>query len=45
MPKGGNKMDNNSDEQLLIIQSRIDANKQHNDEKQMSTDEKLTQIT
>ena len=45
-------MDNNSDEQLLIIQATVEANKQEADEKQMKTaekkmktDEKLTQIT
>ena len=45
-------MDNKSDEQVLIIQATIEANKQEADEKQinidqkqMKTDEKLTQIT
>ena len=38
-------MHNESYEQLLIIQTKIDANKQETDEKQMNTDEKLTHIT
>ena len=38
-------MDNNSDEQFIVIQATIDSNKQETDEKQMNTDEKLTQIT
>ena len=38
LKKGGNNMDNNSEEQFLIIQARVESNKQ-------DTDEKLTQIT
>ena len=45
MQKGGNNVDNKSDEQFLIIQSLIEANRQETDEKQMNTDEKLTKIT
>ena len=52
MPKGGNKMDTKYDEQFLIIQSTIEANKQEayekdmkTAEKQMKTDEKITQLT
>ena len=41
----GNKMDNKSDEQFLIIQFTIDSNKQETYEKQMNTDDKLTHIT
>ena len=37
-------MDNKYDETFLIIQAAIDANKQETDEKQIKTDEKLTQI-
>ena len=37
-------MNTNSYENLLIIQVTIDDNRQQNDEKQMNTDEKLTQI-
>ena len=45
MQKGGNNVDNKSDEQFLVIQSLIEANRQETDEKQMNTDEKLTKIT
>ena len=45
MPKGGKNMDNKSDEQFLIIQATIKANRKDTDEKQMKTDEKLTKIT
>ena len=45
-------MYNKYDEQFLIIQARVEANKQEADEKQMKadekqmkTDEKLTQLT
>ena len=38
-------MDNKSNEQLLIIQSTVESNKQETNEKQMKTDEKLAQIT
>ena len=38
-------MDNKSDEQFLVIQSKIDANKQETGEKQMNNNKKLTQIT
>ena len=38
-------MDNKSDDQLLIIQVKIDSNKQDIDDKQMKTNEKLTHIT
>ena len=38
-------MDKKSDEQFLIIQAKIYANKQENNEKKIKTDEKLTQIT
>ena len=45
-------MDTKSDEQFLVVQATIEANKQQDDEKQMKasekqikTDEKLTQIT
>ena len=40
MPNGGHNMDTKSGEQLLIVQSTIEANRQENDEKQMKTDEK-----
>ena len=33
MPKGSNKMENNSDEQLIITQAAVEANKQKYDEK------------
>ena len=45
MPKGGNKMDIKSDEQFLIIQDTIEANKQEVAGKQMKNDEKITQLT
>ena len=45
MPKGGNKIDNKSDENFLIIQDTIEANKQEAAEKQIKTDEKITQLT
>ena len=45
MPKGGNKMDTNSDEQLLITQYPIEANKKEAAKKQINTDEKITQLT
>ena len=38
-------MDNKSDKQFLIIQVKIDSNKQETNEKQIKTDGKLTQIT
>ena len=52
MPKGGNKMDTKNEEHILIIQETIESNKQEADdkdmktaEKQMNTDDKLTQLT
>ena len=51
MKKGGNKMDNKSYEQFLIIQATVEATKKEADEKkmkaddkQMKTDEKLRQL-
>ena len=38
-------MDTKSDEHSLIIQANIESNKQEDDEKQMKTNEKLTQLT
>ena len=38
-------MDSKSDEHFLIIQSIFKANSQETDEKQMSTDEKLSKVT
>ena len=38
-------MDDKSDEQFLIVQAKNDANKQDTNEKQMNTDEKISQIT
>ena len=38
-------MDNKFDKQYLIIQATVEANKQETGEKQMKTNEKLTQIT
>ena len=38
-------MDTKSYEQFLIIQSKIESTKQESDDKQMKTDEKLTQLT
>ena len=35
MTEGGNNMDNNSDEQLIIMKSTIEANRQESDEKIM----------
>ena len=37
-------MNNRSYEQFLVIQAKIDANKQETDGKQMKTDQKLTQL-
>ena len=45
MTKGGNKIYRNSDEQFLIVQATIEANRQETDEKQMNTDDKITKIT
>ena len=45
MTKGVKKTDTNSDEQFLIIQYTIEANKKEAAEKQMKTDEKITQLT
>ena len=38
-------MDNKYDEQFLIVQATVESNKQHTGQKQVKTDEKLTQIT
>ena len=38
-------MDNKSDEQFLIIQSKMDANMLDTNEKKMRTDDKLTHLT
>ena len=38
-------MDNNSDEQFLLVQAKIDAKKQETNEKLMKNDEKLTNLT
>ena len=38
-------MDNKSDEQLLIIQKTVEANKQEADDKQMKADEKKLTLT
>ena len=45
MKKGVNNMDKKSDENFLIIQPTIESNREENDEKQMKTDEKITEIT
>ena len=45
MPKGGNNMDTNSDEQFLVIKATIETNKQEADNNNNSTDEKLTLLT
>ena len=45
MPKGGNKMDTNSDEHLLAIEATIESNKQEADSNQVKNDDKLTKIT
>ena len=45
MKKVGNKMDNKSDEQFLVVQDEIDVNKQETEKKEINTDEKLTHIT
>ena len=37
-------MDNNSDEQFLIIKSKIESNRQETNEKKMKTYDKSTQI-
>ena len=42
MKKGGNKMENKSDEQFLIIQATVEAKNQETDDKQIETDDKLT---
>ena len=44
MKKGGNKTNKNSYEQYLIIQSTFESNRQDNYEKQINTDDKLTNI-
>ena len=38
-------MDTNSDEHFLIIQDTIEANNQEATERQIQTDEKITQLT
>ena len=52
MPKGGNKMDTKSDEQFLVIEAIIEANKQDYDKNQVKNyknrvknDEKLIILT
>ena len=45
MPKVGNTMDNNSDDQSLIMQAKIEANRQDNDEKLTNITEYLAIIT
>ena len=44
MPSGKKNMDNNSYEQLLIMQATIDANRQYSDEKTKRLTENLTEI-
>ena len=43
--KGGNNMYNNYDEQFIITQSKIDANKKDTNQKQINTDDKLAHMT
>ena len=45
MPKGFNKMDTKSDEQLLGIEATIESNTQEPDKNQVNNDEKLTLLT
>ena len=45
MPKGGNKMDTKSDEQFLVIEATIEANKQESDKNHKETAGKITLLT
>ena len=45
MPKGGNNMDTKSDEQFLVIEATIEANKKESDKNHKKTDEKLKLLT
>ena len=44
MTSGRNNMDNNSDDQLLIMQATIEVNKQNSDEKTKNITEDLTAL-
>ena len=43
--KGTNKMDNESDEQFIIMQGKIEANKQEMKSNKQDSDEKMMQFT
>ena len=45
MTKGSNNMDTKSDEQLTIIQSEIEANKQYMKANKKDSDDKITKFT
>ena len=45
MPSGKNKMDKNSEDHLLTMQSIIDANRKYFDEKMKTYDSKLDKHT
>ena len=45
MEKGDNNMDNNYDEQLIIMQSKIEANKHEMKANKQDSDEKMMKLT
>ena len=45
MPEGGNKMNNKSDKQFIVIKDTVETNKLEADKNQVKTDEKLTLLT
>ena len=45
MPKGANKMDTKSDEQLLVIEATIEANKQESEKNHKEGAERITLLS